>query len=75
MALDSLEDIENCDSIEELMDEVNALAQNQVTGTNACMDRMTEIINDNINPEENEEYYELGDGDAVICEHFTHPEC
>ena len=55
------------------MDLVNLLAQEQVTGTNACMDRMTEIINDSINPEENEEYFECGDGDGVITAHFTHP--
>jgi len=73
MALDSFDDIENCDSIEELMDEVNSLASSQVHGTNACQERMDEIIAQNINPEENEEYMELGDGDTIIQEHFTHP--
>ena len=73
MALDSLEDIAKCDSIEELMDEVNALASNQINGTNACMERMDEIIAQNINPEENEEYMELGDGDTIIQELFSHP--
>lgn len=72
-SLDSIEDIENCNSIEILMDEVNALASNQVHGTNACMERMDEIIDQNINPEENEEYFELGDGDSIIQEHFNHP--
>jgi len=73
MALDSFDDIENCDSIEELIDEVNALAANQMHGTNACMERMDEIIAQNINPKENEEYMELGDGDTIIQEHFSHP--
>jgi len=71
--LDSLEDIAKCDSIEELMEEVNALASNQMHGTNACMERMDEIIAQNINPEENEVYMELGDGDNIIQNHFTHP--
>jgi len=73
MALDSFDDIDKCNSIEELMDEVNSLASSQVHGTNACMERMDEIIAQNINPEENEEYFELGDGDSIIQEHFTHP--
>ena len=73
MAIDSFEDIENCDSIEELMDEVNALVSDMMNGTNACQARMDEIIEQNINPEENEEYMELGDGDTIIQEHFTHP--
>lgn len=73
MALASFDDIEKCDSIEELMDEVNSLASNMMHGTNACQERMDEIIAQNINPEENEEYMELGDGDTIIQEHFTHP--
>ena len=73
MALDSFDDIAQCDSIEELMSEVNALASDQMFGTNACMERMNELIEQNINPEENEEYFELGDGDTIIQEHFIHP--
>jgi len=71
--LSSLEEIENSDSIEDLISLVNMLASEQVHGTNACQDRMDEIISQNINPEENEEYMELGDGDSIIQEHFIHP--
>jgi len=55
------------------MGEVNGLASSMMHGTNACQERMDEIIAQNINPEENEEYMELGDGDAIIQEHFNHP--
>ncbi len=70
----TMEDIEKCNSIEELMYEVDGVAQAQVMVTNACMVRMDEILDQGINVEENEHYAEYGDGDTIIQECFTHPQ-
>lgn len=72
--LNSLEDINNCTSIEELVDCANALASDLVAGTNACQTRITELIDSEINKADNEEYYEHGDGEGVLTSYFNHPE-
>ena len=70
----TIENIGKCESIEELMDAVNDIAQAQVMITNACMKRMDEILDQGINDVANEEYRELGDGSTIIQECFTSPE-
>ena len=68
-----IDSVEKSDNIEELIEVVDDIAYAQVNITYAVQRRIDYIIDNDINYENNKEYFDIGDGQSVISEKYTHP--